>query len=110
MTYSKPRLYTHTSRYKIYRQILDDENTYLETFNQFEIEESEKDIYHEVQNSEANRLDIISNKYYGSPDYYWAIALANNFIDPFCVKPGDIIRVPSFITLLKWKGPLYSRV
>lgn len=110
MMYAKPRKYKNTSRYGIYRQIIDNNNTYLETSNQIKVAESSNDKYHEVQPDEENRLDIISNKYYGNPEYYWAIAMANNFVDPFIVKSGDIIRIPDFASLLKWNGALYSRV
>ena len=90
MRYAKPRKYTHVSRYSVYRQIIDDNNNqYTETANQYTVDEENTDIYHEVQNEEENRLDIISNKYYNTPDYYWVIAMANDLVDPFIIKVGD---------------------
>lgn len=111
MRYAKPRVYKHVSRYGIYRQIIDDEsNTYTETTNPTPVAMSDDDIYHEVQNSEENRLDIISNKYYNSPQFWWVIAMANDFVDPFYVKPGTLVRIPKFSSLLKWQGALYNRL
>jgi len=43
----------------------------------------------------ADRIDIVSNKFYGTPDYYWLIALVNNmqdFITDF--KVGRKIIIP----------------
>lgn len=111
MKYAKPRKYVKISRYGIYRQIIDNNNNmYHETFNQTTVDESPSDKYHEVQKEEENRLDIISYKYYGSADYYWVIALANNMIDPFIVKVGDILRIPNFYSLTNYNGALYGRV
>ena len=110
MMYARPRKYNHISRYQIYRQIIDKDSTYLETANQIFVKESEQDRFHEVLKEEENRLDIISNKYYGSPDFYWVIAMANNFIDPFTVNAGDVIRIPVFNSLFEWDGALYGRV
>lgn len=111
MRYAKPRNYKHISRYGIYRQIIDnDNNAYTETVNATPVAESNNDNYHEVLKEEENRLDIISNKYYGTPEFYWAIALANGYVDPFYVKEGTIIRIPSFSDLLQWKGALYNRL
>lgn len=111
MIYALPRTYEKTSRYSIYRQILDDNNIlYTETANQIIVDDSELDQFHEVLKEEENRLDIISNKYYGTPDYYWIIAMGNNLIDPFIVKPGDILRIPNFSSLKHWKGALCNRI
>jgi hypothetical protein len=110
MRYAAPRKYGYPSRYGIYRQIVDDKDTYTETVNKTIIAEKDSDIYHEVQMHEENRLDIIANKYYGSPDLWWVIAMGNNIIDPFIVKVGDIIRIPNLTSLTKWKGALYGRV
>lgn len=106
-----PRKYTNISRYSIYRQILDDDKElYLETVNQTPVDESELDRYHKVLKEEENRLDIISNKYYGTPEYYWVIALGNNLIDPMVVRPGEILRIPNFNSLKNWKGALCNRL
>ena len=111
MKYAKPRQYNHTSRYSIYRQIIDNNNDiYIETSNSTPVEDSTQDVYHEVLKEEENRLDIIANKYYGSPDMFWVIAMGNNIVDPFVIKAGDILRIPYFFSLTNWKGALYGRV
>ena len=111
MRYAKPRKYDHTSRYSIYRHIINNDNdAYVETSNRTPVDKSDKDIYHEVQKEEENRLDIIDKKYYGDPDLFWVIAMGNDMIDPFVVKVGDIIRIPYFFSLNNWKGALYGRV
>ena len=111
MRYAKPRKYDHTSRYQIYRQIVDDnDDTYIETSNQTPVDTSNYDQYHEVQTSEENRLDIIANIYYKNPQYWWAIAMANDIIDPFTIPAGSILRIPSIISLSRWGGALYGRV
>lgn len=91
--------YSQTSRYQVLRVIEDEGDTYLETYNQKFVPETEGDSYHIVEHSEVNRLDIISEKYYNTPDYWWAIALANGMIDPFVVSEGVMLRIPSFTTL-----------
>ena len=110
MKYTKPRNYKKISRYGVYRLIMDQTEVYTETVNQTPIEESIDDVYHEVLQSEENRLDIISNKYYGSPEYWWIIAMGNDLIDPLFIKPGTILRIPAFVSTTKWGGPLYSRL
>jgi len=43
----------------------------------------------------GQRLDVLAYKYYGDPDYWWVIALANRIIDPFSLTVGQLIRIPS---------------
>lgn len=95
----KNREYEQVSRYQVLRVIEDHGQTYLETYNQKFVPKSDDDVYHIVKHSEVNRLDIISENYYGSPDYWWAIALANNMIDPFVVSEGVMLRLPPMTTL-----------
>ena len=104
--YSNPRTYEHTSRYSKYRQIIDDLNSYTETFNQSYIEKSENDQFHTVLKEQENRLDIIANIYYSDPSLSWVIALANELVDPFVVKTGSILRIPSMSSLYNNGGVL----
>ena len=55
IVYSKPRTYEHTSRYGKYRQIVDDLDSYTETFNQSIIKQSDTDIFHTVTREQENR-------------------------------------------------------
>lgn len=110
LAYINPRSYTNASRYGIYNQILDNKNNivYLESFNKTYI--SDKDsILHIVEPGEAGRLDIISNRFYGTPDRYWAIAIANNIIDPMVIIQGTVLKIPSFESLFETGGPLIRR-
>lgn len=70
-------------------------------FNEDSIEQ-----YHRVTEEDMNRLDIISDKFYGSPYYWWVIALANNITDPFYVPVGvtlKIVRLSDFTMAQEWK-------
>lgn len=97
------------SRYQVLRVIVNDGIRYLETQNQKFIPLSSEDVYHIVEASEENRLDIISNNCYGSPVYWWAIAMANQFIDPFVVSAGTMIRVPALLTLSDYRNEILTR-
>ena len=105
MRYSEPRKYDYISRYSVYRQILADD-TYLESYNQKYISSSERDQFHVVARNEENRLDIISNNYYGTPTYWWIIALANEFIDPFVLNVGTSVRIPPLESIFELNGVL----
>ena len=51
------------------------------------------DIY--VATQTGDRLDLLSNQYYGSPAYWWIIANANNIHDgKLGLKDGTILRIP----------------
>lgn len=106
MLYSKPREYEHTSRYGKYRQILENLDVYIETFNKSDIEHDSEDIFHTVLAEQENRLDIIANIHYGDPSFFWVIALANDLIDPFVVQAGSILRIPAIVSLYKLGGAL----
>lgn len=43
----------------------------------------------------GERLDIIAHRYYGDEEYWWVIALANRISDPFSVRTGTRLRVPT---------------
>lgn len=51
------------------------------------------DIY--VATQTGDRLDLLSNQYYGTPSYWWIIANANNIHDgKLGLKDGTILRIP----------------
>ena len=41
------------------------------------------------------RPDLVSNRAYGFPDFWWKIMEANNIFDVFDFKAGTNIRIPS---------------
>tara|TARA_B100000287_G_C20042029_1_gene546829 strand:- start:115 stop:426 length:312 start_codon:yes stop_codon:yes gene_type:complete len=51
----------------------------------------------------AQRLDILSYRFYGSPDLWWIISQANNLSgDTMVVPPGTKLRIPQDIeTILR---------
>ena len=100
ITYSVNKEYEEPSRYQILRVINDDGARYLETYNQVSVPDTEEDFYHIVKDNEEGRLDIISQNYYGTPIYWWAIAIANDFIDPYVVNAGTMVRIPSLSSLI----------
>jgi len=51
------------------------------------------DLY--IKAVQGQRLDILSNQYYGTPKYWWVLALANNMgKGTLFVKPGYQLRIP----------------
>jgi len=48
-----------------------------------------------IQANEGTRLDLLSNQYYGTPKYWWVIAIANNMgKGTLAVTPGHQLRIP----------------
>lgn len=41
-----------------------------------------------------DRLDIIANRFYNEPKYWWIIAIANNIGWAMQVMPGTVLLVP----------------
>ena len=61
----------------------------------FEFEYTGPEIYHKVQSGEQFRLDIISYKFYGTPDYAWIVAIHNKIRDMFSIEVGSLLRIPT---------------
>lgn len=98
-----------TSRYEVLRVISENKSSYLETYNQIKVPQGEGDQYHIVEDSEVGRLDLIAYKYYSDSSYWWAIALANDFIDPFALNKGVMIRIPSLLSLVDVDNGILNR-
>jgi hypothetical protein len=61
------------------------------------------DVYHTVTVVDQYRPDLISYRYYNTVGYWWVILLSNDVLDPFNIKPGTILRIPSADAVLaKW--------
>jgi hypothetical protein len=58
------------------------------------------DILFTVPTGGGGRLDLISQKFYGTPELWWAISRCNPEIDPM-IGPNvaDVIRVPARLRL-----------
>lgn len=111
ITYIKNQNYEDQdqSRYKIYRQIGQGKDSYLETFNQREIPETDEDIYYIVPQSDENRLDLVAYRYYNDASLWWVIAIANKIIDPFVVSVGQVLRIPSVTSIYSSTNEILQR-
>ena len=58
------------------------------------VEESSEDIY--VIATDGDRYDKLSMNFYGSPEYWWVIAVANQLSvsDSLFIAPGTQLRIP----------------
>lgn len=84
---------------------------YHETIYKRGIAKRDGDSYYVVQNTSEDRLDIISQRYYGSPIFWWVIAQANASVifDPFNVPRGTKLRIPQISSLYRTGGILDVR-
>tara|TARA_R110002153_G_scaffold100529_2_gene236464 strand:+ start:977 stop:1264 length:288 start_codon:yes stop_codon:yes gene_type:complete len=69
-------------------------NRYQETTIIPKMHLSDRDQYIEV--SVTDRLDLISNQFYGTPQFWWVIAAANNLgKGTLAIQTGAILRLPA---------------
>lgn len=108
MTYLPKVVYRNNCRYKNLRTIQDPDTgkIYHESWSQKFIDKSADDQYFTVSKAEEGRLDIIATSFYGTPNYWWVIALANYIIDPFDVEAGTTLRIPPITALYNSGGVL----
>ena len=52
---------------------------------------------HYVTQDQAGRIDLVSNKYFGSGQNIDAICVLNNISNPFSVEEGDLLIIPNLI-------------
>lgn len=117
IAYKECENYDHISRYRNLRVIkhecgsdnADDKYITLETVNPIVTNKLEV-IYHIVELSEENRLDIIANKYLGSATYSWVIAYFNQIEDGFTVREGQTIIIPKTVTDLFSQGEILAPI
>lgn len=112
--YTVCRDYLHISRYKGLRQLIHNpDNTdrfiALETPNKISSNTLDFE-YYEVPAIEENRLDIIANKFLGSPQYSWVIAYMNNIEDGFTVREGQKLKILKNFTQLFNKGEILASI
>ena len=100
--------YKNASRYRNLRTLKDETNGRIhhESPIQQAIKKSSDDTLITITNETENRLDIVAYKVYGSPRYWWVIALANYIIDPFDIPAGSTLRIPPLLSLYKSGGVL----
>lgn len=114
IAYSVCKDFNHISRYRNLRQVVHlpnsaDRYITLETVNPLTTNNLEV-IYHEVELSEENRLDLIANKYLGSASYSWVIAYFNSIEDGYTVRQGQMLIIPKTITSLFSGGELLAPI
>jgi hypothetical protein len=71
------------------------------TFNIYqrkEITQSVDDRFMQITPGYEYRPDLVSQKAYGMPDYWWLILQANNINDVYQFTTGKTIRIPVDIT------------
>jgi hypothetical protein len=88
-----------SSRYTNSKVYYYTENKFLtfETYKKKEIPLSSNDKYYSVTAGDEFRPDLVSNRAYGTPDFWWRIMEVNNIKDIFDFKAGINIRIPSSI-------------
>lgn len=89
-------IYENACRYKNLRTIKDEytNNIHHESWKKHTVRSSNEDEYYTVSNVDEGRLDIIAYNFYGTPRFWWVIALANEIIDPFDIPVGTTLRIP----------------
>lgn len=84
------------NRYQ-YAKIKTEQNTkinYIESVIYPKILPTDNDLY--IISDNADRLDLLANKYYGDKNLWWVIAVANNLNDASLhIGDGIQLRIPS---------------
>lgn len=52
------------------------------------------DVIYVVTQPLANRLDLISNMFYGTPELWWVLSMVNSLLDAHVVPYGTRLRIP----------------
>lgn len=63
-------------------------------FPEYEIRANDSDFI--VTSEYENRLDKISHHFYGTPMYWWIIAMYNNIYNPLQIRAGMRLIIPHF--------------
>lgn len=114
IAYSVCRDFNHISRYRNLRQVVHcpnsaDRYVTLETVNALTTYNLPV-IYHTVESSEENRLDIIAQRYLGAATYSWVIAYFNQIEDGYTVREGQSLIIPKTVTSLFDEGEMLAPI
>lgn len=115
ISYTSCRDYDNLNRYKGLRQIIHSPNDQtnrmmtLESPNPFITTDTEV-IWHTVQYTEENRLDLIAEQYLGSAEYAWVISYFNQISDGFTCHEGQTLRIPKSVSDLMKSGEILAPV
>lgn len=88
-----------SSRYAANTVVYYTENKLLtfKTYKKTDMPLSDRDIYAVITPGTEYRPDLVSQKVYGTVDFWWKIMEANNLKDIFEFKAGLNIRIPDAI-------------
>lgn len=90
------------SRYSGIRKLKDSSGiTLLDSYEPLNIPITEYDTYTVIDFDTENRLDILSNRVYGTWKLWWVLAQVNEIDDPFVVERGRVMRIPDLNTLTR---------
>jgi len=79
----------------------DDKKITFETYKRQDIQQFSDDKFLEITRPLNFRPDLVSNKFYGSPDFWWKIMQYNGIADVYDFRQGRVIRLPAAIDLLR---------
>ena len=54
------------------------------------------DQHHRVTDADSKRIDLIAWRYYRDISLWWVIAEVNGIGNPIEIKPGVVLRIPSY--------------
>ena len=112
--YSTCKNFDHISRYKRLRQVIhylegNQRFTTLEIQNSYSYKGVEAE-YYTVTVDRENRLDLISNDYFGTPTYAWVISYINGIPDAYTVHEGQMLLIPVNISSLFGTNKILSAI
>ena len=86
-----------TSRYN-YAVLYADKETggFFGTRQPINLKKHSSDLFFQVTDATNKRLDLIAWKYYKDVNLWWVIAEINNISNPFEVKTGAVLRIPTY--------------
>lgn len=88
--------------------LVDGVHTFLPSLRFLLTEEREDDLYHTLTSAQEGRLDKVSYSFYGTTRLWWILAMVNKIDEPYKVKAGKQIRVPSITEMNRILGKVLS--
>ena len=87
-----------SSRYKYTKRIKRNKKTVFKPTLYPKIPLRDDDIY--IFSRESDKLEHISYRFYGTPEYWWVIAKANNISNgSIFLEPGKQLRIPNITSI-----------
>lgn len=112
--YSVCKEYDHICRYKGLRQVIHNYDSVVERFVSHETSNpftsNLKKKYYTVTADRENRLDLIAYEQLGSAEYAWVIAYFNGISDGYTVREGQLLSMPTDVSLLFNTGEILQSI